>query len=42
MSSNRRLPNYDLEDLRVVSSPQELRAMADPLRGTILDLVLAS
>jgi DNA-binding transcriptional ArsR family regulator len=40
MSSNSQLPDYDLEDLRVVSSPQELRAMADPLRSTILELVL--
>ena len=40
MSSNTRVPDYDLEDLRIVSSPQELRAMADPLRGTLLDLVL--
>lgn len=40
MSSNARLPDYDLEDLRVVASPQELRAMADPLRNTILNLVL--
>ena len=40
MSSINRLPDYDLEDLRVVSSPQELRAMADPLRGTILELLL--
>lgn len=40
MSSNARIPDYDLEDLRIVSSPQELRAMADPLRSTILDLVL--
>jgi DNA-binding transcriptional ArsR family regulator len=39
MSSNR-LPDYDLEDMRVVSSRQELRAMADPLRSSILDLVL--
>jgi DNA-binding transcriptional ArsR family regulator len=39
MSSNQ-LPDYDLEDVRVVSSSQELRAMADPLRSTILDLVL--
>jgi len=39
MSSNQ-IPDYDLENLRVVSSPQELRAMADPLRSTILDLVL--
>jgi DNA-binding transcriptional ArsR family regulator len=40
MSSIDRLPDYNLEDLRVVSSPQELRAMADPLRGTILELLL--
>jgi DNA-binding transcriptional ArsR family regulator len=40
MSSNARIPDYDLEDLRIVSSPRELRAMADPLRSTILDLVL--
>jgi len=40
MSSNTRIPDYDLEDLRIVSSPRELRAMADPLRNTILDLVL--
>ena len=40
MPSNAQIPDYDLEDLRVVSSPQELRAMADPLRNTILDLVL--
>jgi DNA-binding transcriptional ArsR family regulator len=40
MSSVGQFPDYELEDLRVVSSPQELRAMADPLRGTILELVL--
>ena len=40
MPSNAQIPDYDLEDLRVVSSPQELRAMADPLRNTILDLLL--
>jgi len=40
MSSNASVPDYDLEDLRVVSSPRELRAMAGPLRSTILDLVL--
>jgi DNA-binding transcriptional ArsR family regulator len=40
MSSNDRVPDYDLEDLRVVSSPAELRAMAHPVRGTILDLLL--
>jgi DNA-binding transcriptional ArsR family regulator len=40
MSSNGQVPDYDLEDLRVVSSPQELRAMADPMRSTVLDLLL--
>jgi DNA-binding transcriptional ArsR family regulator len=40
MSSNSQTPDYDLEELRVVTSPQELRAMFDPLRGTILGLVL--
>jgi DNA-binding transcriptional ArsR family regulator len=40
MSSNGQIPDYDLEDLRVVSSTQELRAMADPLRATLLELVL--
>lgn len=40
MSSDSQIPDYDLEDLRVVSSPQELRAMADPLRSSILELVL--
>lgn len=39
MSSDAQVPDYDLEDLRVVTSPQQLRAMADPLRQTILDLV---
>lgn len=40
MSSNSGVPDYELEDLRIVSSPRELKAMADPLRGTILELVL--
>lgn len=40
MSSNDRVPDYDLEDLRVVSSPAGLRAMAHPVRDTILDLLL--
>jgi DNA-binding transcriptional ArsR family regulator len=39
MSSNV-IPDYELEDLRIVTSPQELRAMADSLRSTILDLLL--
>src|SRR3954471_17925552 len=39
MSSNT-IPDYDLEDLRIVTSPRELRALADPLRGTLIDLLL--
>jgi DNA-binding transcriptional ArsR family regulator len=38
MSSN--TPDYDLEGVRVVSSPREIRALVDPLRSTILDLLL--
>src|SRR6202453_1651905 len=40
MSSIDQVPAYDLEDIAIVSSPQELRAMAHPLRTTILDLLL--
>jgi DNA-binding transcriptional ArsR family regulator len=40
MSSNHQLPDYELDDLRVVSSAKELKALADPLRETILDLLL--
>ena len=40
MSSNAQIPDYDLADLRVVSSLRELRAMAHPVRATILDLLL--
>lgn len=39
MSSNG-LPDYELDHLKVISAPNELRAAADPLRATILDLVL--
>lgn len=40
MSSNPQIPDYELEDLRIISSPKELRAMAEPLRSTLLELVL--
>jgi DNA-binding transcriptional ArsR family regulator len=40
MSSNKSLPDYDLVDTVEVSTPAQLRAIADPLRSTILDLVL--
>lgn len=40
MSSDKPLPDYDLEDSRVVSSPQELRAMGHRMRSRVLDLLL--
>ncbi len=40
MSSNRQFPDYDLPDTVEVSTPAQLHAIADPLRSTILDLVL--
>jgi DNA-binding transcriptional ArsR family regulator len=40
MSSNAEVPDYDLADDVVVSAPPQLRAMADPLRSTLLDLLL--
>ena len=39
-SINGGFPDYELAEKVVVTAPAELRAMADPLRGTILDLVL--
>src|SRR5512138_3196407 len=40
MSSNRQIPDYDLADAVEVATPAQLRAISDPLRSTILDLVL--
>ena len=40
MSINLPLPDYELADQIVVTAPEQLRAMADPLRATILDLLL--
>jgi DNA-binding transcriptional ArsR family regulator len=40
MSSNGSLPDYDLDDVYVVNTPHELRAMIEPVRDTILDLLL--
>src|SRR5262249_15369176 len=40
MSSNSQVPDYDLADTVEVSTPAQLRAIADPLRTTLLDLVL--
>lgn len=40
MPVNERIPDYDLDDLLVVTAPEQLRALADHLRGTLLELVL--
>jgi DNA-binding transcriptional ArsR family regulator len=40
MSINSQVPDYDLADDVEVSTPTRLRAMADPLRSTLLDLLL--
>jgi DNA-binding transcriptional ArsR family regulator len=39
-SINTSIPDYELADRIVVTAPEQLRAMADPLRATILDLLL--
>src|SRR5438552_17018192 len=40
MSIDHGIPDYEVADRLVVSAPAQLRALADPLRGTILDLLL--
>ncbi len=40
MSVNERIPDYDLDELLVVTAPEQLRALADPLRATLLELLL--
>jgi DNA-binding transcriptional ArsR family regulator len=40
LSVNEQIPDYDLDEMVVVTAPEQLRAMADPLRSTILELVL--
>jgi DNA-binding transcriptional ArsR family regulator len=40
MSINDAMPDYELSERLVVTAPAQLRAMADPLRATILDLLL--
>ena len=39
MSINSQIPDYDLVDRIVVTAPARVRAIADPLRATILDLL---
>jgi DNA-binding transcriptional ArsR family regulator len=38
--NDRGYPDFDLPDRVTASSPEQLRALADPLRSTLLDLVL--
>ena len=40
MPSDATLPDYPLEDVRIVSSQQELRALFHDLRSTLVELVL--
>ena len=40
MSVNEQIPDYDLEEMLVVTAPEQLRALADPLRATLLELLL--
>jgi DNA-binding transcriptional ArsR family regulator len=40
MPVNREIPDYELEDMLVVTAPEQLRALADPLRRTLLELML--
>jgi DNA-binding transcriptional ArsR family regulator len=40
MSIKSRIPDYELVDRIVVTAPAQLRAVADPLRATILELLL--
>ena len=40
MPVNEQIPDYDLDEMVVVTAPEQLRALADPLRTTLLELVL--
>ncbi|MBY8872030.1 helix-turn-helix domain-containing protein [Micromonospora sp. PLK6-60] len=40
MSVDRQIPDYDLDDMLVVTATEQLRALADPLRETLLELLL--
>jgi len=40
MSIKSSIPDYDLAEKMVITAPAQLRAIADPLRDTILDLLL--
>nr|MBA3232356.1 helix-turn-helix transcriptional regulator [Propionibacteriales bacterium] len=40
MPVNEQIPDYDLDEMVVVTGPAQLRALADPLRTTLLELLL--
>jgi DNA-binding transcriptional ArsR family regulator len=40
MPVNERIPDYELDEMIVVTAPDQLRALADSLRTTLLELVL--
>lgn len=40
MSVNTEVPDYELEEMVVVTAPDQLRALSDPLRRTLLELLL--
>jgi DNA-binding transcriptional ArsR family regulator len=40
MPVNEQVPDYDLDEMVVITAPEQLRALADPLRRTLLDLLL--
>src|SRR5512138_839928 len=40
MSVNAQVPDYDLDEMLVVTASEQLRALADPLRATLLELLL--
>ncbi|MGZ4537224.1 MAG: helix-turn-helix domain-containing protein, partial [Nocardioidaceae bacterium] len=40
MPVNERIPDYDLDEMVVVNAPAQLRALANPLRATLLELLL--
>jgi len=40
VSVDEQIPDYDLDEMVVVTAPEQLRALADPLRTTLLELLL--
>jgi DNA-binding transcriptional ArsR family regulator len=40
MPVNEQIPDYDLDEMVVVTAPEQLRALADSLRTSLLELVL--